>query len=180
VRARLVPRVGVGVEADFGAAWGAIFGASVELGVQRQEWKWGGWSVMGKFRWAPSQPGIGPPTGSPAIDVSTSLLAGSVAGCIHRAWPVSLAGCVLGELGEVQESAEAHTYPNVHQTALFAGGGVGARVEAPVFGPVYVQIAADVRGVARLAGKTDQWVNANARNFSGAAGGLAAGLGASF
>jgi hypothetical protein len=180
VPGRFVPRVGVGGRAEFGGAWGVIFGVTVEGGVQRQEWRWGGWSLMGTLRWAPQQNGIGPPTGDPDSDVGISLVAGDLTGCIHRAWPVSLAGCVVGELGEVQQSAGTPTLPRVHQTALFVGAGARARIEARISDRLYVQVAADVRGVARLVGSTNHWVNVNARRLDGAAAGLGAGLGASF
>jgi hypothetical protein len=120
------------------------------------------------------------PTATTAVDIGTLLVAGSLAGCVHRAWPVSLAGCLVAELGEVQQSAATPTLPFVHQTALFAGGGVRARIEVPLSDLVYVQVEADVRGVAKLAGSTNQWVNVVARSFGGAAGRLGAGLGISF
>ena len=134
----------------------------------------------------------GAPVGSPAdrdrtahagclnVDVSSSLVAGSLAGCVYRAWPVSLAGCVVGELGEVQQSAGTPDTSNCHQTALFAGGGVGARIVAPLFARLYVQMATDVIGVGTLAGSTNKAANVNARSIGGAAGGLGAGLGVSF
>jgi hypothetical protein len=177
---RLVPRVGVGGRGDFGGAWGAIFGVTVEGGVQRQQWRWGGWSLMGSLRWAPKQTGIGLPTATTAVDIGTLLVAGSLAGCVHRAWPVSLAGCLVAELGEVQQSAATPTLPFSHQTALFAGGGVAARIEAPLYERLYFHVDADARGVAKLAGSTNQWVNVIARSFGGAVGGLDAGLGVSF
>jgi hypothetical protein len=180
VRARFVPRVGVGAGADFGASWGALFGVTLEGGFQRRAWEWGGWSLMGTFRWAPQQPGIGPPASAISADVSTSLLAGNLAGCVYRAWPVTLAGCVVGELGEDQQSAGTFKFQQVHQTALFAGGGVRARIEAPLSDRLYVQIVTDVLGVAKLAGSTSQSNNVIARNFGGAAGRLGAGLGVSF
>ncbi len=180
MRARFVPRVGVGARADFGAAWGAIFGVTVEGGVQRQEWGWGGWSLMGAFRLAPQQTEIEPPSTIPSADVTTLLAAGSLTGCVHRAWPVSLAGCVVGELGEVQQSAGTPTLQGFHQTALFAGAGVGARIEARPYGRLYVQMDTSVLGVAKLAGSTSQSKNVFGRSFGGVAGGLGAGLGLSF
>jgi hypothetical protein len=57
---------------------------------------------------------------------------------------------------------------------------VGARIEVPLSAPLYVQMAADVLGVAKLAGGTSQWTNVVARSFGGATGGLGAGLGVSF
>ena len=134
---------------------------------------------MGAVRWAPQQTGIGPPATLVAVDVSSSLVAGRLAGCVYRAWPVSLAGCVVGELGEIQQSAATFKFQQVHQTALFAGGGVGARIQAPLSDRLYVQIVTDVLGVAKLAGSTSQSNNVIARNFGGAAGRLGAGLGAS-
>jgi hypothetical protein len=179
-RAHLVPRVGVGVAADFGAAWGAIFGVTVEGGVQRQEWKWGGWSVMGKFRFDPQQTEVGPPSVNPSSDVTTLLFAGSLTGCVHRAWPVSLAGCAVGELGVVQQTAGTTQYPRLHQTVLFAGGGVGASVAFPLPSPLYFQVETNVLGVAKLAGGANQWNYVYGRSFGGATGQLGAGLGASF
>jgi hypothetical protein len=115
-----------------------------------------------------------------SVDVSTLLVAGSLAGCIYRAWPVSLAGCVVGELGGVQQSAGTPDLVGFHQTALFAGGGVGARMEVPLSDRFYVQMGTDVLGVAKLAGNTNQLRNVTARSFGGAAAGLGAGLGVSF
>jgi hypothetical protein len=179
-RARFVPRLGAGARADFGAAAGALFGVTVEGGVQRRQWGWGGWSLMGTFRWAPQQTGIGPPTSDRSVDVSSSLVAGGLTGCVHRAWAVSLAGCIVGELGEVQQSAGTTNEPNQHQTVLFAGGGVGAHIQFPLTDRVHVQMETDVLGVARLAGSTSQVTNVFGRSFGGAAGGLGAGLGVSF
>jgi hypothetical protein len=179
-RHRLVPRLGAGARADFGPAAGVLFGVTVEGGVQRQEWRWGGWSLMGAFRWAPQQTGIGPPVTAVAADVSSSLVAGRLAGCIYRAWPVSLAGCVVSELGAIQQSAGTPFLKGFHQTVLFAGGGVGARVKVPLFAGLYVQMETDVLGVGKLAGGTSMWGNLPARSFGGAAGGLGAGLGFSF
>ena len=179
VRARLEPRVGAGVRADFGAA-GALFGVTVDGGFQRREWGWGGWSLMGAFRWAPQQVGIGPPTATASVDVRASLVAGRLASCIYRAWPVTLAGCVVGELGELQQSAATPTYASLHQTAMFAGGGVSARVEVPLLAHLHFRMEADVLGVAKLAGNTSAWVNVTARSLGGATGGLGAGLRVSF
>jgi hypothetical protein len=180
VRARFVPRVGAGARADFGAAWGALFGVTIEGGFERREWGWGGWSLMGTLRWDPQQTGIGPPTSNRSVDVSSSLVAGGLTGCVYRAWAVSLAGCVVGELGEVQQSAGTSQEPNLHQTVLFAGGGVGARIQVPLTARVHVQMETDVLGVAKLAGTTNQVNNVFGRSFGGAAGGLGAGLGVSF
>jgi hypothetical protein len=180
VRPRFVPRLGVGARADFGTSWGAIFGVTLEGGVQRREWGWGGWSLMGALRWAPQQTGIGPPTSVRSFDVSSSLVAGRLAGCVYRAWAVSLAGCVVGELGEVQQSAGTLEDPNQHQTVLFAGGGVGAHIQVPLTARVHVQMETDVLGVARLAGTTSQVNNVLGRSFGGAAGGIGASLGVSF
>jgi hypothetical protein len=85
--------------------------------------------------------------------VSGSLIAGRFAGCVYRAWTSSLAGCVVGELGEIQQSAAGGpALPGVgfHQTALFAGGGVGARVEWPLSPGLYFQVNADVGMPHRL------------------------------
>jgi hypothetical protein len=181
VRVRFVPRVGVGARMDVAAAWGTLFGVTIEGGFQRPEWRWGGWSLMGTLRWAPRQTGIGPPSAIPSVDVNSEMTGGTLTGCVHRAWPVSLAGCVLAELGEVQQTASSPTPLNLHQAVLLGGGGVGARVEARLYGPLYVQIAADVRGVARLAGGTSRWANVIGRGFAGGAtGDIGAGVGASF
>ena len=177
---RFVPRLGVGARADFVAASGALFGVTVEGGFQRREWGWGGWSLMGTFRWDPQQTGLGPPSTAASPDVSSSLVAGRLAGCVYRAWPVSLAGCVVGELGEIQQSAGAPSVFGFHQTALFAGGGVGAVVAVPLLAGLHLQMETDVIGVGKLAGGTTTWGNVNARSFGGAAGGLSAGLGVSF
>jgi hypothetical protein len=135
---------------------------------------------MGAFRWAPQQTGIGPPTTTLTADVRTLLFAGSLMGCVHRAWPVSLAGCAVGELGEVQQAAGTPAFTGLHQTVMFAGGGVGARIEVPLSDRFYGQMAADVLGVAKLAGGSNQWSNVVARSFGGATAGLGAGLGVSF
>jgi hypothetical protein len=176
VPARFVPQVGLGLRMDF-VATSALFEVTVEGGVKRQEWRRGGWSLMGTFRVAPNQPGIGPPTNGPAPDVTSSLLAGSLSGCVYYAWPVSLAGCVVGELGENQQSAGKPVFPS-HQTVLFAGGGVSAHLEGPISDRYYFQVAADVRGVAKVAGSTSHWDNVTARSFGGAAGmlGVSAGI----
>jgi hypothetical protein len=177
---RFAPRLGTGARADFGSAWGAIFGVTLEGGFQRREWGWGGWSLMGTFRWAPQQVGLGPPTSVGALDVNASLVAGRLAGCIYRAWRVTLAGCVVGDLGAVQQSAGTPLLVGSHQTALFAGGGVGARVEAPLPAGLYFQMATDVIGVGTLSGSTNKAANVNARRLGASAGGLGAGLGVSF
>jgi hypothetical protein len=153
---------------------------TLEGGFQRQEWGWGGWSLTGALRWAPQQTGIGPPTSVATADVSSSLVAGRLAGCVYRAWAVSLAGCVIGELGEVQQSAGGLRDQNLHETVLFAGGGIGAHIRVPLTDRVHVQMETDVLGVARLAGGTSQWTNVFGRSFEGAAGGLGASLGVSF
>ncbi len=67
-----------------------------------------------------------------------------------------------------------------HETVLFGGGGVGARVEIPLPAGLYLQMATDVLGVGKLAGSTSMATNVNARSFGGAAGGLGGGLGISF
>jgi len=179
VRPRFVPRFGAGGRVDFVAAE-ALFGLTVEGGFQRREWGWGGWSLMGTFRWDPQQPVIGSPTSFASPDVSSSLLAAGFTGCVHRAWPVSLAGCIVGELGEIQQSAGMAMLGKLHQTVLFAGLGVGARIEWPLPAGLYFQLATDVRGVAKLAGTTSQVTNVFGRSFGGAAGGLGAGLGVSY
>ncbi len=177
---RFVPRVVVGAQADFGGTWGALFGVALEGGVQRQEWRRGGWSLMGGFRWDPQQPGIGLPSPGPTVNVTTSLVAGSLTGCVHRAWTVSLAGCVVADLGAAQQSAGTPAFPSLHQTVLFGGGGGAVHVDAPLVGRFYVDVATDVVGVAKLAGGTNEWNNVTARRFGGAAGRLGAGVGASF
>jgi hypothetical protein len=50
----------------------------------------------------------------------------------------------------------------------------------PLSDLLYVQMATDLLGVGTLAGSTDKAANVTARSFGGAAGGLGAGLGASF
>jgi hypothetical protein len=107
-------------------------------------------------------------------------MAGRVVGCVHRAWAVSLAGCVVADLGEVQQSAGTPVFQGLHQTALFGGGGAGARVEVPLSTLGYVQIATDVLGIAKLAGSANQSTYVFGRTVGGAAGGLGAGLGVSF
>jgi hypothetical protein len=180
--------IGVGAGGDFGSAWGALAEVSLEVGLQRQQWPWGGWSASARIHWGPQQNGITPPAGQASINENAGLVAGNLSGCVHRAWPVStyrawpvsLAGCIVGELGAVQESSERRSHPELHQTALFAGGGVGARVRATPFTHFYVQMETDVLGIAKVAGSTDMWSNVFGRGFAGAAGRLGVGLGVWF
>jgi hypothetical protein len=184
VRPRNVLFVGTGAHADFGAAWGAIFGVALEAGLRRDEWRWGGWSVLGSFRWDPQQIGMGPPTRQASVDQRTLLMAGRLAGCVHRVWPeispASLGGCAVVELGEIQEAADTLSHSALHQSALFAGGGIGSQVKVPLPALFYVQFEADVLGIGKVAGGTGAWANVAGQHFAGASGRLGAGLGISF
>ncbi len=164
---------------DLGLAPRPLFGVKFDAGFRR------GWfSLVGEFRWDPTASGNVQNAGAGNVDVSTTLLAGGLVGCAHYDWHVSFAGCVVGELGQLQSSFgrnDRDDYAGFRHAVLYAGGGVGARAEIPLPARLYLHVAADMRGVRKLAstsGGAGQTLSAG--SVAGLAGGIGAGLGAAF
>ncbi len=76
----------------------------------------------GELRWDP--PATAPVNGTlVALGPVTSLLAGGAMMCAQGEWHFLLAGCVVGELGQLQRSFGTIVLSDRHQAALYAGGG---------------------------------------------------------
>jgi hypothetical protein len=179
VRAPIVWRLGAGAWVDFGLAPQPLVGVKVD-----GEFKLGRFSLMGSLRWDPTTSVTAQNGFAYGMSVSTRLLAGGLTGCVHGEWHASFAGCVVGEVGQIQRTLEDEAYTNLPQAALYAGGGAGVRVEIPLRAHLDVQVAADLLGATKLASGTGisspGGGNPNTGNVAGFAGGFGAGLGVTF
>jgi hypothetical protein len=163
---------------DFGLAPAPMFGVKIGGAMRVRRWE-----VAGELRWDPSGSAIVQNGAGFTMGVSTRLLAAGLAGCAYAEWHASFAGCVVGEVGQLQRSLGSSSYNNLQQAAPYAGGGLGVHVALPLPAHLYVQAAADTLVVTKLAsghGLSGGGVNANAGNVAGFAGGTGVALGVAF
>jgi hypothetical protein len=175
-RLRIAPRFDAGAHVDFGLASRPLVGVEVDTGFRR------GWlSVVGEFRWDPRATAM-VMSSSARLVPSTTLITGGLVGCAHYEWRVSLAGCLVGELGEIQRSSGVTAYSALQQSALYVGAGVAIRTEVSLHAHLYLYAAGDVLGARKLSasGSSETGVTVTVGSVGGPAGGVDAGAGVSF
>jgi hypothetical protein len=166
-------RLGASAWVDFGLAPLPLAGVKLDAEYRTERF-----SLAGELRWDPSASAP-----LPGGESRSMLLVGGVVGCIHGERYASFAGCIVGELGQIQRSFGAVHLAELYQAAVFAGGGAEASVEIPLPARLHVNIAADLLGATKFAGISGSGTSTmttTAGTVGGIIGGLGAGIGVSF
>jgi hypothetical protein len=174
-RLRIAPLFDAGAHVDFGLAPRPLVGLKIGAGVRR------GWlSLTGSVRWDPRATTI-VESNSGSFLTTNTFLTGSLLGCVHHEWSVSLAGCLVGELGQIQRGFGNERYDGFQQRALYTGAGASARAEVLLPATrLYLQVTADLLAARRLPTYVNAGMTINTGAVAGAVGGVGAGLGVSF
>ena len=109
------------------------------------------------------------------------LLLGGVVACGHIGSRATFVGCVVGEGGQIRYITGGRT-GGQYQPGPYVGGGVRVGVKIPLASPFYLQAVADALAVTKY-GFTERDTGpavVRVGMTSGVAGGVGAGLGASF
>ncbi len=172
----MVWHVEAGPWMDVGIGPRPMFGVRVEGGVQGRVW-----AVAAQVRWDPTaSPTVQNGTAS-GVALSTRLLAGGFASCVHGEWHASFMGCLVGEVGQIQRILGSGGYSNFQQVAPYGGGGLGVGVGIPLHAHIHVQAAANILGVTKLAsGPGLRGADVTTGNVVGITGGTGVALAVSF
>jgi hypothetical protein len=173
----VVPRpilfqVGTTARAEVRTGGRPAFGLTLDAGV-----RFGWFSVAGEFHWVPS---AGTTTANGVEVANTSFFAGALVACGRLGQRVVVLGCLVGEAGAIERKPAGSLGGVGHALVPSAGGGARGGVEVPLTSPVYLQVSADLIGVANQSTKLHGAAVVPGGLVGGLAGAFGAGLGASF